>query len=110
MSGRTFYAFDLLMLNGRDVRALPLVERKHRLAALMPSVECRMLFLDSIAERGVDLFRLACDRDLGHRWEVGARHVLDKQATSKKAQLATKVHIARDRGVPVESAAAGWNG
>jgi hypothetical protein len=30
----------------------------------MPTVECRVLFLDSIAERGCDLFRVACERDL----------------------------------------------
>ena len=30
----------------------------------MPAVECRVLFLDSIAERGCDLFRVTCERDL----------------------------------------------
>jgi hypothetical protein len=59
-----FYAYDLLMLNGEDLRVLPLTERKRRLAAIMPKVECRALFLDSIVERGRDLFRLACERDL----------------------------------------------
>jgi len=59
-----FYACDLLMLNGRDLRDLPLIERKRRLAAIMPKVECRVRFLDSIAERGRDLFREARERDL----------------------------------------------
>ena len=59
-----FYAFDLLMLNGEDFCSLPLTERKRRLAAIMPKVECRVLFLDSIPERGRDLFRVACERDL----------------------------------------------
>jgi len=59
-----FYAFDLLMLNGRDLRSMPLTERKRRLATIMPKVECRVLFLDSLAERGRDLFRVACERDL----------------------------------------------
>lgn len=59
-----FYAFDVLMLNGRDLRLLPLIERKARLARIMPAVECRVLILDSIAERGCDLFRVACERDL----------------------------------------------
>ena len=31
-SNRHFYAFDLLMLNGRDLRGLPLTEGKRRLA------------------------------------------------------------------------------
>jgi ATP-dependent DNA ligase len=47
-----FYAFDLLMLNGEGLRGLTLTERKRRLRAIMPKVECRVLFLDSIAERG----------------------------------------------------------
>ena len=59
-----FYAFDVLSINGRDVRALPLHVRKDRPRAIRPTVECRLLFLDSIAERGRDLFRLACEREL----------------------------------------------
>jgi ATP-dependent DNA ligase len=54
-----FYAFDLLMLNGRDLRGLPLIERKRRLEAIMPAANGRVMFLDSIAERGRDLFREA---------------------------------------------------
>jgi bifunctional non-homologous end joining protein LigD len=30
-----FYAFDLLYLNGRDVRQLPLLERKEKLRAIL---------------------------------------------------------------------------
>jgi bifunctional non-homologous end joining protein LigD len=59
-----FYAFDLLMLDGKDLRGLPLLERKRRLLAIMPAVECRALYLDHLAARGRDLFRVACERDL----------------------------------------------
>ena len=59
-----FYAFDLLSVDGRDMRALPLTERKACLRAIMPTVDCRLLFLDAIAGRGCDLFRVACERDL----------------------------------------------
>jgi bifunctional non-homologous end joining protein LigD len=34
-----FYVFDLLFLNGRDLRGLPLLERKRQLPAIMPKVE-----------------------------------------------------------------------
>jgi ATP-dependent DNA ligase len=44
------------MLDGEDLRTRPLVERKRRLLAIMPAVQC--------AERGRDLFRAACERDL----------------------------------------------
>ena len=59
-----FYAFDLLFLNGRDLREMPLLERKRRLRAIMPKVESRVLYLDHIERRGCDLFRAACARDL----------------------------------------------
>jgi ATP-dependent DNA ligase len=41
-----------------------LLERKRRLLAVMPSIECRVLYLDHLAQRGRDLFRVACERDL----------------------------------------------
>jgi ATP-dependent DNA ligase len=62
-------------LNGRDVRALPLLERKGRLRAVMPRVESRVLYLDHVAERGVELYEAACRRDLERvvaKWTRGA--------------------------------------
>ena len=41
----------------------PLLERKRRLLAIMPAVECRVLYLDHLAELGRDLFRIAGERD-----------------------------------------------
>lgn len=46
------------------MRPLPLLERKRRLLRILPVVEGRVLYLDHIAERGRDLFRAACERDL----------------------------------------------
>ena len=40
----TLCAFDLLELNGRDMRALPLVERRRRLKRLSAAVPTHMLF------------------------------------------------------------------
>jgi bifunctional non-homologous end joining protein LigD len=53
-----FYAFDLLYLNGRDVRQLPLRERKEKLRAVieksaLPDVLCGKF----VEGRGVDLFK-----------------------------------------------------
>ena len=70
-----FYAFDLLSLEGKDLRHLPLLERKRRLRAIMPTLDCRLLYLDQLPERGVDLFRAACERDLEGvvgRWSHGS--------------------------------------
>lgn len=52
-----FYAFDLLYLNGRDLRQLPLMERKEKLRALveksgLPDVICGKY----VEGRGIDLF------------------------------------------------------
>jgi bifunctional non-homologous end joining protein LigD len=60
----TFSRRDVLSLDGEDVRTRPLLERKRRLRGIMPAVNSRVLYLDHLAERGRDLFRVACDRDL----------------------------------------------
>jgi ATP-dependent DNA ligase len=78
------YAFDVLSIEGKDVRALPLLERKRRLRACQPRVESRLLYLDHIAERGCDLFRVACERDLEGivgKWARGT-YQIDTRRTS----------------------------
>jgi bifunctional non-homologous end joining protein LigD len=59
-----FYAFDLLSVNGQDVRALPLLARKRQLRHIMPRIDSRLLYLDHVVERGRDLYRVTCERDL----------------------------------------------
>jgi bifunctional non-homologous end joining protein LigD len=61
----TFYAFDLLYLNDRDLRQLPLIERKEKLRAVieksaLPDVLCGKF----VEGRGVDLFRAVCEHNL----------------------------------------------
>jgi bifunctional non-homologous end joining protein LigD len=65
------YAFDVLSIEGEDLTGLPLLERKRRLLAIMPAVECRLLYLDHLEARGCDLFRVACERDLRGLWGSG---------------------------------------
>lgn len=59
-----FMAFDLLSVDGEDLRDRPLIERKRRLRALMPKVESRLRYVDHVKGRGIDLYRAACSRDL----------------------------------------------
>jgi bifunctional non-homologous end joining protein LigD len=60
-----FCAFDLLWLNGEDLRVLPLYERKKRLRKLIPrSKKSRLLFSDHIEHNGRDVFQAACGMDL----------------------------------------------
>jgi bifunctional non-homologous end joining protein LigD len=60
-----FYAFDLLYLNGRDLRQLPLLERNEKLRAVieksaLPDVICGKY----VEGRGVDLFHEVVRRNL----------------------------------------------
>jgi bifunctional non-homologous end joining protein LigD len=59
-----FYAFDVLAIGGHELTMLPLLQRKARLRAIMPRVNSRLFYVDAIAERGTELYRLACERDL----------------------------------------------
>ena len=59
-----FFAFDLLFLNGEDLRTLPLIERKARLRKLLRRKQSRMLYVDHIAAAGQKLFQKACELDL----------------------------------------------
>src|SRR5438067_8373250 len=54
-----FYAFDLLAVDGEDLRGVPLIERKRRLRGVMPRIESRLLYVDHLAECGLALFRAA---------------------------------------------------
>jgi bifunctional non-homologous end joining protein LigD len=79
-----FYAFDLLALNGEDLRGLPLHERKRRLRSIMPRAESRVLYLDGLAARGRDLFRASCAQDLEGvvaKWAEGT-YQTDGRSTS----------------------------
>src|SRR5215211_6135330 len=55
-----FYAFDLLAVDGEELREWPLVERKRRLRRLIPSVPTRLLYVDHVKGRGRDFFEVAC--------------------------------------------------
>jgi ATP-dependent DNA ligase len=58
-----FYVFDCLMLDGRDLRPLPLLERKRALQGLVEN-HPRILFARHVERSGCDLFRLVCDGTL----------------------------------------------
>jgi bifunctional non-homologous end joining protein LigD len=61
-----FYAFDLLYLNGRDLRQLPLIERKEKLRAVIEKSALRGVICCGkyIEGRGVDLFNEIVRRNL----------------------------------------------
>ena len=55
-----FYAFDLLVDRGEDIKALPNIERKARLAALLEGVSPPLLYGDHVVGRGEALFEQVC--------------------------------------------------
>jgi bifunctional non-homologous end joining protein LigD len=60
-----FYAFDLMWLNGVDLRGTPLVKRKARLSELVSRSGCsRLLDAQHIEGEGKRLFDEICARDL----------------------------------------------
>jgi len=60
-----FHAFDLLWLNGKDFRGLPLVERKIRLRQLIEKSDCeRIIYTQHIEMRGCVLYQAICKKDL----------------------------------------------
>ena len=62
-SPQYFYAFDLLWLNGRDLRELPLIERKRMLRRIIPKRRS-VLFAKHVEGTGVSLFHAACEMDI----------------------------------------------
>ena len=53
------------------------MERKHRLRTTLPRVETRLLCLDHVNGRGIDLFRVVCRDDLEGivaKWKQGPYH------------------------------------
>jgi len=51
-----FYCFDLLWLDGVDLRKQPLVQRKTALRRLVPAGDAHLFVADHIVGRGVDFF------------------------------------------------------
>ncbi len=56
--------FDLLYLDGKDLRGLPLIERKRTLHKVVPKHPTSLLYVDHVEADGERLFKLACERDL----------------------------------------------
>ncbi len=59
-----FCAFDLVWLDGRDLRDVPLLERKRVLRSIIPQRSPHLLYVDHLKSEGERLFELACAGDL----------------------------------------------
>jgi bifunctional non-homologous end joining protein LigD len=73
-----FYAFDLLWLDGQDLRGLTFLERKNRLRQLVRG-RTGFLFAEHVPGRGIDLYQVICREDLEG---IVAKHKLAPYVTS----------------------------
>jgi len=58
-----YAAFDLMWLDGRDLRSKPLIERKELLRKLVPESHSHLMYVDHVDEYRA-FFQMVCDRDL----------------------------------------------
>jgi bifunctional non-homologous end joining protein LigD len=77
-----FYAFDLLIDRGEDIRKLPNIERKERLAALLAGVSPPMLYGDHIIGRGEEMFEAVCKQ--------GGEGIISKKASATYSGTRTR--------------------
>jgi ATP-dependent DNA ligase len=68
------YAFDVLELNGKDLRALPLGDRKAKLARLLARALAGIVFNEHTDEEGATVFRHAC--------KLGLEGIVSKRLTA----------------------------
>jgi bifunctional non-homologous end joining protein LigD len=61
---RYYAAFDLLWLNGIDLRSRPLLHRKRRLHRLIPPNDSHLLYVEHLEGDGARFFELVCKQDL----------------------------------------------
>ena len=59
-----YCAFDLVSLNGQDLRPLPLLARKDKLKRLLPARSAHILYVDHVRATGTELYQLVCQLDL----------------------------------------------
>jgi bifunctional non-homologous end joining protein LigD len=69
-----FYAFDLLFDGGEDIRKLPNIERKERLAALLKGVAPPIIYGDHVVAKGEALFNAIC--------KEGGEGIVSKKASA----------------------------
>src|SRR5262249_2137773 len=59
-----FFVFDLLWLDGEDLRNVPLMERKKRLRKIIRRSNSSLLYVDFLETHGRSLFEKVCAMDL----------------------------------------------
>jgi bifunctional non-homologous end joining protein LigD len=87
-----YYVFDLLELDGHDLRSEPLIERKKKLRKLLQKAPDEIRFSDYVVGHGHELFARACR--MGLEGIVSKR--ADKSYESKRSQSWLKTKCTGD--------------
>jgi bifunctional non-homologous end joining protein LigD len=77
-----YYAFDLLVDRGEDIRKLPNLERKERLAALLKGVGSPIIYGDHVIGKGEALFDAICAE--------GGEGIISKKAKAPYKDVRTR--------------------
>jgi bifunctional non-homologous end joining protein LigD len=87
-----FFAFDLLMNDGKDLRTERLTDRKHELRRLLSKApESRMIYVDHVEQYRTTLFERVCEMDLEG---IVAKHGFGNYVTERERTTWFKIKSA----------------
>jgi len=95
----TFVAFDVLVVNGKDVRKLGLTDRKKILRAIVPRESRSVLYAQHVKGRGRELFDVICKQDLeGIVVEASAESVRNRRTPAVDQDQECRVQLGEGSG------------
>jgi bifunctional non-homologous end joining protein LigD len=95
-----YYLFDLLALDGENLRKEPLVVRKHRLKALIGSGRGPLLYSDHVTGNGEAMFARACG--------LGLEGIVSKRADAPYRSGRSRAWLKVKCGLEQEFVIVGW--
>jgi len=94
-----YYVFDMLYLDGYDLRQVPLLERKELLRQVLRP-DSRIRYSDHVLEKGEELYHLALDRRL--------EGLVAKKISSPYHQGRSSAWIKIKLDIDIDAVVAGW--
>ncbi len=90
-----YYVFDLLYLNGRDLKNIPLIQRKEILKSILPENNPKIKFCDHIAKKGKKFFKEVSKNGLEGiiAKRVESRYI---EGTRSRSWLKIKTHLRQE--------------
>jgi bifunctional non-homologous end joining protein LigD len=96
----TYYLFDLLELDGKDLRKRPLIERKEMLRGLLKGTAAPLIYSDHVTGNGAKAFAQACAMKL--------EGLISKQADAPYRSGRTRSWLKSKCGFEQEFVIIGW--